>query len=146
MTTNRVEPAEVLEKLRALQRSIPFTPFTHITAHGVEYEIKSPEEIHFWPDSKTIAADSDKRIDHSLAVSSIKLINAVPVQKPATDKITVEIDHDIYKRFCNEARCSNVSPEEEAKCAIVARAPQNAAPAMRTHRNRRSQGGNVPAE
>jgi hypothetical protein len=36
-----------VETSRALQRSIPFAPFTILSAQGVEYEIKSPEAIHF---------------------------------------------------------------------------------------------------
>lgn len=123
-----MEPTELLEKLRALQRSIPFAPFTILSAEGVEHEIKSPEQIHFWPHGKTIAVCGENRIDYSLNVSSIKLIKVTPVEKTVTDKITVEIDHDIYERFCNEARRRSISPEEEAKRVITARALEDAVP------------------
>jgi hypothetical protein len=74
----------------------------------------------------------ETRSNYTLAVSEIKLIKVTPVEKPATDKITVEIDHDIYERFCNEARRSHRSPEQEAKRVITARALENTCPEVVT--------------
>jgi hypothetical protein len=47
----------------------------------------------------------------------------------------VEIDHDIYERFCHQARRRNVSPEEEAKRVITARALEDGAPEVAPKQN-----------
>jgi hypothetical protein len=129
-----VEPAEISECLRALQRSIPFASFKLVTDHGVEYEIKTPDDIHFWPGGTRLAVASGGGYDPALELASIKLVKVDPVEKPLTDKIEIEIDHDIYERFCQTARSSHVSPEEETRRVITARALEGASAQITTNK------------
>lgn len=99
----------------------------------------SPEKIHFWPGSKNAAEHGD----HSLNVSAIKWIKTDPVEKPATDRIMVEIAHDIYECFCDQARRSNVSPEEEAKRVITVRILEDATPEVVPKQNVRGNSGDA---
>jgi hypothetical protein len=67
-----------------------------VTNHGIEYEIKTPDDIHLWPGGTRLALASGGGYDPALELAPIKLVKVDPVEKPLTDKISIDIDHSAF--------------------------------------------------